>query len=231
MKNFLLITGLCAGMGFGLALTAGLPGRAAAQDRAPAAVPATTPATPAAAPEAAPGDSGAPALPGPGVMSEDDISAYIQAVQGDTGLRLSSPAFADGGTIPVRFTCAGEGISPALQWTGAPEGVKSYVLIVTDPDAEGTFLHWLAYDIPGNMTKLPEKAAGKAFAQGVNTKGTPVYTGPCPPEKAAAHRYYFRLYALDAPTGLAPGATLEAVEAVLAAHTLDQAVLMGRFAR
>lgn len=143
---------------------------------------------------------------------------------------LSSAAFAEGGTIPKAYSCDGAGISPPLHWTGVPSGTKSLALIVDDPDApSGTFTHWVTYDILPSQTELPEgaRAVGK---DGLNGRGQPGYTGPCPPN--GTHRYFFKLFALDiASLGLNQGADCAQVEQAMQGHVLGQATLMGKYAR
>jgi Raf kinase inhibitor-like YbhB/YbcL family protein len=147
-------------------------------------------------------------------------------------LTLSSPAFTAGGDIPKLFTCDGSDMAPHLIWTGAPEGVRSFALIVDDPDApSGTFTHWVLYDIPGDRTDVPSGTRSDAIGlSGRNSRGQIGYTGPCPP--SGTHRYFFRLFALDVETlGLTAGASRNAVEDAMAAHLLERAELMGRYSR
>lgn len=119
---------------------------------------------------------------------------------------ISSPAFEAGGSIPTRFTCEGDDCSPALAWSGIPPGAKSLALIVDDPDAPDpakpkmVYVHWVLYNLPPDSTGLPEAAAVAALPAGVR-EGTndwkrTGYGGPCPP--IGRHRYFFKLYALDA---------------------------------
>ena len=145
---------------------------------------------------------------------------------------LSSPAFVAGGDIPRQFTCDGEGIPPHLIWTGAPDGTRSFVLIVDDPDApRGTFTHWVVFDIPCDRGDLPSGARSDAVGvPGRNSRGEIGYMGPCPP--SGAHRYFFRLSALDVETlGLIAGASRNQVEEAMRAHVIGAAELMGRYNR
>jgi Raf kinase inhibitor-like YbhB/YbcL family protein len=151
---------------------------------------------------------------------------------------LTSPAFQQGGAIPAPHTCDGTDVSPALHWEGAPEGVASFALIVDDPDApSGTFVHWVLYDVPGHATELPENVGPSPelenlgeTRQGKNGFGGVGYKGPCPPA-GGPHRYFFRLYALDARLGLAPGAPRDEVEGGMEGHVLGAAELMGTYQR
>jgi Raf kinase inhibitor-like YbhB/YbcL family protein len=149
---------------------------------------------------------------------------------------IASGAFADGTAIPAQYTCSGAGTSPALRWSGAPSGTKSFALIMDDPDAplQGGFTHWVAFDLPGSASALPANVPSGDIAsggrQGANGRGQPAYTGPCPPA-GAPHHYHFRLYALDAPLGLAAGASKAAVLAALQPHILAQAEIVGLYGR
>ncbi|NPV09790.1 MAG: YbhB/YbcL family Raf kinase inhibitor-like protein [Anaerolineae bacterium] len=148
---------------------------------------------------------------------------------------LVSSAFTEGGLIPSEFTCDGEGTSPMLQWTGAPEGTRSFALIVEDPDApRGTFVHWVAYDIPPEVTTLaagvPQEWDTGGFRQGRNGAGNVGYIGPCPPA-GEEHRYVFTLYALDDLLGLEPGVSVEELREAMEGRVLAQAQLVGRYSR
>lgn len=150
-------------------------------------------------------------------------------------LILGSDAFAEGGQIPRRYTCEGDDVSPPLTWQGAPSRTATFALVVDDPDAPaGTWIHWVLLDVPDEVTELPENASGAgalpaAAVEGRNSWGRGGYRGPCPP--SGTHRYFFRLYALDGPLGLGPGATLAELTRAMEGHVVDEAVLMGRYAR
>lgn len=150
---------------------------------------------------------------------------------------LTSPAFAEGKTIPRSHTCEGQDASPPLAWTGAPVGAKGLALTVTDPDAPGgTFDHWVLYDLPAVTAKMdPDAPRPPALSsgakQGRNGFGTVGYRGPCPPP-GRPHRYVFTLYALDVPSlKVSPGATSAQVEQAMAGHVLEKATLTGLFGR
>ena len=145
---------------------------------------------------------------------------------------ISTPAFVAGGDIPRQFTCHGSNISPHLTWSGAPKGTRSFALIMDDPDApNGTFTHWVVFDIPASRTDLPSGANADAVGvSGRNSRGETGYMGPCPP--SGVHRYVFRLFALDVETlPLALGATRQQVESAFKPHTIATTELMGRYAR
>ncbi|MFZ5477295.1 MAG: YbhB/YbcL family Raf kinase inhibitor-like protein [Myxococcota bacterium] len=154
----------------------------------------------------------------------------VPLVLAETLMELKSPAFDPGGVIPARFTCEGANVSPPLQWSGAPAETRSFALIVDDPDAPGrTWLHWTAWDIPATATKLAEGEAPRA--QGTNDFRAVGYGGPCPPRGHGAHRYFFRLYALDRAVTLAPGATRQELDKAMEGHVLAKAEVMGKFWR
>ena len=119
-------------------------------------------------------------------------------------LTLRTSAFDDGKKIPVRFTRDGANVSPALTWSGAPPGTKSFALIIADPDApNGTFYHWALFNIPANRNGLPEGLgpnSGGGFKSGLNDFGEVGYDGPEPPAGHGTHHYHFRLAALDVPS-------------------------------
>lgn len=152
-------------------------------------------------------------------------------------MKITSNAFAEGETIPARYTCAGEDVSPPLTILGVPKDAKSLALICDDPDAPaGTWTHWLIWNIDPKLGLLPESivkaqyALGGSAAQGVNDFGRVGYGGPCPPP-GKPHRYFFRLFALKKTLELSPGATRAQLEKAMKGPAIDEAVLMGRFGR
>ena len=145
---------------------------------------------------------------------------------------LTIAAFADGGLIPAKFTCAGANVSPELRWSDAPANTRSYALIVDDPDAPaGTFTHWVLFDVPADRSSLAE-GASTVGAAGKNDFGRAGYGGPCPPRGHGPHRYTFTLYALDiASLKLKAGAGRREMETALRGHILAQAKYLGRYER
>lgn len=147
---------------------------------------------------------------------------------------LTSTSFDADGTIPTKYACGGGDVSPALDWKGAPEGTQSFAIIVDDPDnPKKTIVHWVIYDLSATANSLPEGMPDKSklpdgSMQGKNEDGKTKYKGPCPPA-GPAHHYFFKIYALDAKTGLKPKATKAEVEAAMKGHILDHAELIGRF--
>lgn len=147
-------------------------------------------------------------------------------------MKLHSPAFENEAAIPAKYTCEGDNISPQLQWQGAPEQVRSYALIVDDPDAPvGTFTHWVLFDIPATVTGLPENSTREGVS-GLNDFNKSGYGGPCPPSGDKPHRYFFRLHALDAERlGLSQGASRKQVEDAMKGHVVATTELMGTYQR
>jgi len=151
-------------------------------------------------------------------------------------MELKSSAYPDGGTIPVRYTCEGENISPALSWEDPPAETKSFALILQDLDAPraGGFTHWVVYDVDSRTSRIQEntprqgKVAGLGM-QGKNDSGRIGYMGPCPP--SGTHRYIMRLFALDTNMDLKPGALHEQVEASMRGHVVEEATLMATYTR
>ena len=152
-------------------------------------------------------------------------------------LALSSAAFADRGTIPKKYTCEGEDVSPPLSWSGKPEGTKSFALIVDDPDAPDpsaprmTWVHWVLYNIPPTSTELPEGVPKEALpagtCEGQNDWKRSGYGGPCPP--IGRHRYFHKLYALDVVLPRLDATTKGELEAAMQDHILAKAVLIGTY--
>jgi Raf kinase inhibitor-like YbhB/YbcL family protein len=144
-------------------------------------------------------------------------------------MRLTSSAFTDGGAIPEDYTCDGGDLSPPLAWDGAPDGVESFALIVTDPDAGG-FVHWVLTGIPADARELTEGEGDAAGTPGVNGFGGSGWGGPCPP--SGEHRYVFELFALSdvaLPSGTAYSAGQ--LRSVMEGGILARAELAGVYAR
>jgi len=152
-------------------------------------------------------------------------------------MTLKSSAFAQGNPIPRRHSCEGDDLSPPLSWSGAPAGTKSFALVCEDPDAPmGTWHHWGIYNIPADHAELPEGFAPDAevgkVRQAVTDFDRPGYGGPCPPRGHGTHHYYFRLMALGAARLELPlDADCEHVKKAAKPHVLEEAVLMGTYAR
>ena|SRR2546430_2777364 len=155
-----------------------------------------------------------------------------------TAFMLTSTAFTNDAAIPGKHTCDGADVSPPLSWSGAPPRTAAFALIADDPDAPaGTWVHWVLYDLPETVARLPENVPKTdappelgGGVQGRNDSRRTGYGGPCPPP-GPAHRYFFRLYALDARLGLKAGATKRDTEAAMQGHVLGSTELMGTYAR
>jgi Raf kinase inhibitor-like YbhB/YbcL family protein len=159
----------------------------------------------------------------------------FSAKKGGQKMQITSSAFTEGTMIPPKYTCDGQDISPPLEWKEVPAGTKSFALITDDPDAPmGTWVHWVAYNIPSNITKFdenvkPEKEFKNGMRQGNNSWPKIGYGGPCPP--SGTHRYYFKLYALDTMLDLKPGSTKAQVLQAMKGHILAEAQVMGKYKR
>lgn len=152
-------------------------------------------------------------------------------------MKITSPAFIEGGSIPTKYTCEGEDISPMLAWTGAPKGTRSFVLIVDDPDAPDpaapkmTYVHWILFNIPGHIGGLPEgmteDKVPPEVMQGLNDWRRTGYGGPCPP--IGRHRYFFRLYALDTVLPEMVRPIRAQIDKAMEGHVLEEASYMGTY--
>lgn len=152
-------------------------------------------------------------------------------------IELTSPAFNDSDFIPAKYTCEGSDVSVPLKWSTVPEGAKSLVVICDDPDApRGTWVHWVLFNIPPDITELPEGVSIKnepklsGAIEGVNDNRKTKYSGPCPPP-GSAHRYFFKIYALDTTLALDSKATKANVEKSMARHILGTGQLLGKYKR
>jgi len=165
-----------------------------------------------------------PARPGPGEARRAPMTVLV-----------SSPAFSNGSYIPVEYTCDGADISPPLEWQGAPPGVRAFAVVVVDVDAPGgEFVHWVLYNIPANITRLPAGIPREPVTpsgwQAVNDFGRVGWGGPCPPP-GRPHRYVFRVYAVSAPVDITPGAPARRVLAELTRLAAACGELVGLYRR
>lgn len=143
-------------------------------------------------------------------------------------MRLTSPAFVSDDSIPLKYTCEGDDLIPPFTIEDAPPETASFVLIVDDPDSpSGDWLHWLAYDIPGDTRQILE--GQEVGTQGLNSWSRPGYGGPCPSK--GEHRYIFRLYALDKILDLPPGSRRPDVERAMSGSVIAEAQMMGRYVK
>lgn len=150
-------------------------------------------------------------------------------------IQLTSPAFAQNGEIPREHTCDGEDVSPALEWKGLPPGTGSLALIVDDPDAPDpkapkmTYVHWVLYDIPTSEVRIGRGGSPKGARDGKNDWKRTGYGGPCPP--IGRHRYFFKLYALDAMLGDLQTPTKDRLLEAMRGHVIEETQLMGTYQR
>ena len=162
----------------------------------------------------------------------------MSAVEGSGAppLKVESPAFADGDEIPLAHTDYGNGLSPALTWGDVPAGTRSFAIVLEDPDVRqnAPFVHWLLYNLPGNLRELPESIPpdspltefGGAL-QGRASNGTIGYFGPRPPTQDKPHHYHFQVFSLDSFLDLPSGADREQLVKAMAGHVLAKGALVG----
>ncbi len=150
-------------------------------------------------------------------------------------IKVTSSAFKNEGLIPAKFTCDDEDVSPPLQWDEVPQGTKSIALISDDPDAPmGTWVHWVLFNLPPDTRELaedipPDRALQGGAKQGTNDFGRIGYGGPCPP--SGTHRYFFKIYALDAEIKLQAGVRKRDLLKAMEGHIIGQGQLMGKYKR
>ena len=150
--------------------------------------------------------------------------------------QLTSKAFSNGSPIPRKHTCDGEDVSPELTWIDPPQGTRSLALICDDPDAPvGTWVHWVLWGIGGKARSLREGLGKKVslpegFQEGMTDFRRPGYGGPCPPP-GKAHRYFFKLYALDTVPDVSSKAGKSELLEAMRGHILEQTELMGTYKR
>jgi plastocyanin len=155
------------------------------------------------------------------------------------GFALSTEAWENGGTIPTRYTCDGENVSPSFSISNPPDGTEAFALVMDDPDAPGPpFVHWLLWNIPADAGEIPENVptsetvdALDGAAQGANGTGELGYVGPCPPEDDPQHTYLFSLYALEAPLDLDPGAEYQQVVDAVMRNAISRSRYVGQYER
>jgi len=148
---------------------------------------------------------------------------------GLNAMKISSSAFADGQSIPAKFTCDGSDTSPPLAFSDVPKNTKALALVMDDPDAPGgTFDHWVVWNIPATTTSVAEGRSPQGVA-GRTGFGKNAYGGPCPP--GGEHRYYFKLYALDTTLDLKAGSSKADLERATKGHIIAEAKTMGRYKR
>jgi Raf kinase inhibitor-like YbhB/YbcL family protein len=177
-------------------------------------------------------------IPAPSpIMTLTQAQVLVTMVPDNIKFEISSPAFTSSNPIPVEYTCDGNNMSPPLAWRGTPEEIKTFALIVDDPDSPGgTWVHWVLYNIPANRTDLPEGISVGETIEGVGVQGKSSfkeikYGGPCPPLGSGIHHYHFKLYALDTRLFLPPAASKSDVQKAMQNHILNQAEIIGTYQR
>jgi Raf kinase inhibitor-like YbhB/YbcL family protein len=175
--------------------------------------------------------------PGNGAkLSQKEGSKTFVSLSRTMTIRLTSSAFSKGAPIPAKHTCDGQDISPPLKWSNIPPGTKSFALVCDDPDAPvGIWVHWVLYGLPGSATELKEglpavETLVNGAKQGLNDFRRVGYGGPCPPG-GSPHRYFFKLYALNAELDLPPKATKKNLLRAMEGHILAEGHLMGTYQR
>lgn len=149
-------------------------------------------------------------------------------------MKINSSAFGNGSSIPVKYTCDGQGINPPLSFLDVPQNAKSIALIMEDPDVpknlkpDGMFDHWVVFNMPASTVSISDDTTPPGIV-GKSSAGTNTYIGPCPPDRE--HRYFFKLYALDSELNLDANVTKKDLEKAMQDHVLDQAQLIGLYNR
>lgn len=153
----------------------------------------------------------------------------VGTAESASSMAVHSPAFANGGDIPVKYTCDGADVSPPLHFANMPAKTKELVLVMDDPDAPGgTFTHWLLYNVKGSTQAIAEGKVPAGSRQGTNSFGVAHYQGPCPPA-FQTHRYFFTVHALNKASGLAAGADETSVRNAIKGKEIAKGALMGRY--
>lgn len=151
-------------------------------------------------------------------------------IESEKRMSLESPAFENNQYIPLKYTCDGEDINPPLEIKNVPEGTKSLVLILEDPDApRGTFSHWLLWNIKPETSLIEENSYPQGAVLGLNDFGKNSYGGPCPPK--GTHRYYFKLYALNTSIEIDQNSKKGDLEKAIKGKIIAKAELIGLYQR
>ncbi|MCX5062088.1 MULTISPECIES: YbhB/YbcL family Raf kinase inhibitor-like protein [unclassified Streptomyces] len=162
----------------------------------------------------------------------DDDGTSVPAPSTSQRITVSSTAFADGATIPRRYTCDGENVSPPLDFSGVPSAATTLVVLAEDPDApHGTFTHWLVWNADASRTRWAAGQVPQGAVQGRNGFQQTGYGGPCPPKGGAPHHYVFTVCAADRTLSLSPDASPEDLKRALTGHAPASGTLTGRYGR
>ena len=145
-------------------------------------------------------------------------------------MTISSPNFAPGEKIAIKNSCNGANVNPVLEISGVPEKALTLALIMDDPDApNGTWTHWILWNIDPKTTHINENSVPINAVAGVGSNGKNTYSGPCPP--SGTHRYFFRLYALNATTSLPNTTKVDGLRSAMQGHVIAEAELMGTYSK
>lgn len=153
-------------------------------------------------------------------------------------LTVTSTSFPPNGSMPAKYTCEGDDVSPSLEWSDPPPATKSIAVIVDDPDApdpaapKKVFVHWVLYDIPPSTKQIPEGAksaasVGGGARDGKNDFGQAGWRGPCPPK--GRHRYFHKVYALDTVFPDLGQPTKAELEKAMSGHVLAKGERIGTY--
>lgn len=152
-------------------------------------------------------------------------------------MEITTTAFENGKYIPVKHTCDGDDTSPPLRWDKVPKGTVTFALLVEDPDAPGgTFAHWIMYNIPADVQQLEAiipvaKNLDNGAIHGKNDFGKYGYRGPCPPDQDDAHKYFFRIFALDKKLAPEQAANRQSLLNAVKNHVIDEGEYLGLYKR
>ena len=145
-------------------------------------------------------------------------------------LKISSPAFENGGEMPKKYTCDGANVNPPLKIENVPSNTKSLALVFDDIDAPGgTYVHWILWNMDPGVKEIKENSVPEGAVQGVNNFKKRHYGGPCPPKRA--HKYVFKIYALDTLLHLNPNGTKKDLEKIMEGHVISRTQLTGLYKR
>lgn len=157
-------------------------------------------------------------------MVKEAISVYSE------NMNIQSPAFKHGERIPPKYTCDGENVIPPLVFSDIPPDTKSLVLLVDDPDSSArVWDHWILYNIPPDVRETRENEVPEGAMEGTNSFGEVRYGGPCPQE--GEHRYFFKVYALDAILDMPKGVSKAEIERQMEGHIIEKAEIFARYRR
>ncbi|MDP4038934.1 MAG: YbhB/YbcL family Raf kinase inhibitor-like protein [bacterium] len=158
------------------------------------------------------------------------VSPMDKIIIKESKMKITSNAFADNNSIPKKYTCDGENISPALSIGNIPDNTKTMVLVMDDPDSpSGNFLHWMVWNINPNTNEITENTVPASGIVGFNDFGELKYGGPCP--KSDEHHYHFKIYAINTNLNLSGNIKREDLEKAINGHILDKAILIGTYKR